>query len=81
MCAGREFEGIDVGTWDGVASGVFYRLRCLNCHAVWVAYPSHEALNADEPLKWQVDVTHNSTLRRTEGEEKRSWLKRFFGRG
>src|SRR5438309_1464510 len=77
-CAGQEFETIGVGMWDGERSGVFYRVRCLNCHSVWETYPSHEALNAGEPLKWRPEVTHNQTLQRTGRAVKRSWLQRLF---
>jgi len=62
ICFGREFEGIDVGTWDGVSSGVFYTVRCLNCCAVWETYPSNKALNAGEPLEWRpVSVREGTT--------------------
>lgn len=51
-CSGTTFSTVGAGFWDGRGSGWFWRVRCAGCAAVWAAYPTHDELDAGQPLRW-----------------------------
>jgi hypothetical protein len=52
-CGQSDFMQTDYGLWDGrLASGVFYKVKCLTCGTVWRGALTHDQADRGEPPEW-----------------------------
>jgi hypothetical protein len=52
-CREHAFEQIAYGLWDGRgASGVFHKVRCQGCGAVWRGALTHEQADEGHEPEW-----------------------------